>query len=527
MLPIAVLGLAGCAPPEGSVGNYTSGETGESESDESESSASVGDEESDDGAETPVLDVGPGDGDGDFCHVDPDGMDAVPPCEESAPPESFDPVVQWDWAGDGERDQAVVTPLVANLTDDNENGEIDLCDTPDIVVVAYSSNDYFPGPDSRLYVFDGETGAVHWQSEDNVNGTVTPAIGDVDGDGEPEIVVGRMGLTVYEPDGTVLWEGAPGGQMLQRPISLADLDNDGDTEIMVGANVVDHEGNVIFADDRLGDRTAFAVDLDGDEDLEVLVGSRAYHHDGSIYYDYYAETGRANAQVADLDDDGQPEVLVSTSGDGLWVLEHDGSIKVQGAAGPYVDRMREAAIHDMDGDGDPEIAIGDANDFNVLYADLSLMWTTDVLDLSGNASGTAFDFLGDASAEAMYADETKVFAFGVDGETVFSAQRTSWTQREYPVVADVDDDGSAEVVVVSNHGYEDGMSAPVQVLRDAEDRWVGARRIWNQHAYHVTNVREDGTIPAFQPKNWETLNTFRTQAQQEGDGGVCKPPPSG
>ena len=28
----------------------------------------------------------------------------------------------------------------------------------------------------------------------------------------------------------------------------------------------------------------------------------------------------------------------------------------------------------------------------------------------------------------------------------------------------------------------------LQVLRDADDRWIQARRIWNQHAYYVTNV---------------------------------------
>ncbi len=66
----------------------------------------------------------------------------------------------------------------------------------------------------------------------------------------------------------------------------------------------------------------------------------------------------------------------------------------------------------------------------------------------------------------------------------------------------------------------------LQVIRDAEDRWVPARRIWNQHTYHVTNVREDGTIPPQEPKHWDLLNTFRTQAQIDG-GGVCKPPPEG
>jgi hypothetical protein len=56
--------------------------------------------------------------------------------------------------------------------------------------------------------------------------------------------------------------------------------------------------------------------------------------------------------------------------------------------------------------------------------------------------------------------------------------------------------------------------------------WVPTRRIWNQHAYHVTNVREDGTIPQFEKPHCEYLNTFRTQIQIE-NGGLCGPAPQG
>ena len=89
-------------------------------------------------------------------------------------------------------------------------------------------------------------------------------------------------------------------------------------------------------------------------------------------------------------------------------------------------------------------------------------------------------------------------------------------------IAVIDNDGSAEIVVVSN--MFGNMSSPtVQVIRDKEDRWIQARRIWNQHTYHVTNVREDGTIPQFEPPSWKSLNTFRTNAQIES-GGLCEPP---
>jgi hypothetical protein len=79
--------------------------------------------------------------------------------------------------------------------------------------------------------------------------------------------------------------------------------------------------------------------------------------------------------------------------------------------------------------------------------------------------------------------------------------------------------------VVSN-SFNGGGDPCLQVIKDVEDRWIQARRIWNQHSYHVTNVREDGTIPQFEAPAWEGLNTFRTNAQIEG-GGLCMPPPAG
>src|SRR5262245_6431213 len=56
----------------------------------------------------------------------------LPVCKLKAAPDSFDPKLQWSAElGDG-----FGPPLVANLTDDNGDGAIDLCDTPDVIVVA-------------------------------------------------------------------------------------------------------------------------------------------------------------------------------------------------------------------------------------------------------------------------------------------------------------------------------------------------------------------------------------------------------
>jgi len=53
----------------------------------------------------------------------------------------------------------------------------------------------------------------------------------------------------------------------------------------------------------------------------------------------------------------------------------------------------------------------------------------------------------------------------------------------------------------------------IRVYSDANDKWVRSRTIWNQHAYAVTHVNEDGTIPQTSQwkDNWKepSLNNFR------------------
>jgi len=104
------------------------------------------------------------------------------------------------------------------------------------------------------------------------------------------------------------------------------------------------------------------------------------------------------------------------------------------------------------------------------------------------------------------------------------------TYFENAVVADVDNDGNAEVVTGTNTAMgsacdEDGGEPRgpngISVWGDPTDTWVSARRIWNQQSYHVTNVTEGGTIPLHPPESWSSLNertynTYRSQPRSYG-----------
>ncbi len=457
--------------------------------------------------------------------IDPRG--AVP-CNDQAPPNSFDAEVQWSWDGG----ESYHTPLVINLTDDNGNGEIDVCDTPDVILHVGTAA-------GKIHILDGATGAEHFQLPGNFDPNTTPAVGDIDDDGLPEIVASAglpfaATMVAFEHDGTPKWTStAPFSAMAGSAIGIANLDNDGAAEVYVAGVVVRGDtGEAIFtappqAGLLAGTLTApTAADLDGDGTLEFIRGQDAYHPDGTVYYDDDM-VAPGFPQIANLDDDEDPEVLIIST-EGITVLEHDGTTKYANER-PSGDPngfswFRPATVHDFDGDGISEYAVSSASHYAAYHRDATVMWIANVQDPSGVAAGTAFDFLGDGTAEAMFADEYHLFAFDVDGSAVMTVDRSSGTLIEYPIVADVDNDGAAEVLVVSNRNFEGEQLTPtLQVIKDSQDRWIQARRIWNQHTYHVTNVNEDGTIPDFEPPHWKLLNTFRTNAQIEG-GTVCVPP---
>ena len=508
-------GVADSGPGRGATSTSTSKSTSGSDG------SSRG--EGDDGPKFDIGDTAASDESGapvDVCKVQDD--DAVIPCEEHAPPDSFAPDVQWTWTG-AVHTSAIVTPLVANLTDDNADGEIDLCDTPDVIVVTNTGQ-------GRIHILNGADGVEHFEIGMDVHNRVTPSIGDIDADGIPEIVTATPNgnMLAFEHDGTMKWQSSDTWpSAVHGSVALADVDNDGDVEIIAGETLWDHDGNriEIFGDipgpGSYGNAVT-AADLDGDDDLEIILGRSAYHHDGTEVYKHL-QIDPGYPQVGDIDADGEPEVLLMNP-DGINVFENNGTIKFQGLhptgdSGILQTWMRPATIHDFDGDGEAEWAVSSANHYTTYEQDATIIWSSDVSDQSGSAAGTAFDFLGDGTAEAMYADESTLFIFDDAGGVLLMTPRSSTTAIEYPTVADIDNDGSAEIVVVSN------TSPTVQAIRDVDERWVPARRIWNQHTYHVTNVREDGTIPQVEKHSWELLNTFRTQAQMEN--GICNPEPEG
>src|SRR4051812_48630076 len=66
-------------------------------------------------------------------------------------------------------------------------------------------------------------------------------------------------------------------------------------------------------------------------------------------------------------------------------------------------------------------------------------------------------------------------------------------------------------------GQADKYFAGIKVFRDKLDRWASSRPLWNQHAYSITNINDDGSIP--KTSDWKQnyadpkLNNFRQNRQ--------------
>ena len=459
---------------------------------------------------------------------------------------SLDPVVLWrksEFTTFPACDQVMMTPVVGNLTDDDGDGDIDADDTPDIVFTRFAGANY--GGFGVLTAISGDDGHELWTiskgSQRELFGIGGVALGDLEGDGIPEICAQlRMHILACwhaaapgaaDPTPTLAWEALPDDPPPPAPDpilgiypAIADIDGDGEAEVLFRGRILAgaHGHGVARGDTSHASVLTFAADLDGTLPLEIIDGGRVYSmpQTGTTLVERAdIDMDGGYAAVADLDDDGRAEVIVvSWYRHELAVSDIDGFVRWRQPLDDTTTAGGPPTIADLDGDGIPDIGVAGNNAYHAFTRDGAPLWPAIVSkDASSRQTGSSvFDFDGDGAAEILYADEASLRMF--DGATAAVrfevADHASGTGLEYPVIADVNGDRRAEIVLASNNYAFAGWSG-ITVLGSKFDAWNSTRGVWNQYAYQPAAVSDDLRILA--PTASETGPEFRAATWDTGD----------
>ncbi|MFH1883995.1 MAG: S8 family serine peptidase [Planctomycetota bacterium] len=330
----------------------------------------------------------------------------------------------------------------------------------------------------------------------------SPLCLDVDGDGRNEIVQASISLgedfwpegtiTIWKEDGTSLpgWPKALGvserDSITASGLAVGDIDGDGDYEIVVvdNYNVMAtalhvETGEVVDGDwpVEVGSYwyayiigSPILADLDGDGDSEIIValdkesresdGLYAIQGDGTFLWQR-RYTSKGPMSVADFDGDGDVEIALCGYGPGIsrvytFILDHQGQQIKRWRGGS----TKGTAIVDLDADGEFELVFCTEDSVMAVHIDGSTVWEAQVGEMLGEDGALSVGDLDNDGFSEVYVSsyvEADGFAFSLVhafdhqgkelSEAGFPKTLMGNASSSPPLIGDIDGDGQKELVV--------------------------------------------------------------------------------
>ena len=318
-------------------------------------------------------------------------------------------------------------PVIGSIVNSPTIGDVDGDGLNEIVFGGY----YRSTGDPNLYVLNGEDGSLLWQFESaNIGGDergfqASALLFDINNDEIKDVLIGSMDYYFYAfngPDGALIWSSEEFPHFVRASSPIGDIDRDGDLEIVV----VDNEANVRMY-------TAFTGSLKWEIDIGHGV--------------------EATPVLADVKGDGYNEIILftigglNTSGDAV-VLNHDGTELWRSDVHTYF--YTSPTILDIDGDGLVDIIGGDTDDHTIVAykgTDGSILWETTLPDSSwSQAPLVTADIDGDGIIEVIAGANPNLYCLSTEDGTIKWTFETSGHIWGQPAIADLEQDGLAEVI---------------------------------------------------------------------------------
>jgi hypothetical protein len=321
----------------------------------------------------------------------------------------------------------------------------------------------------------------------------SPALADIDGDGELEIVIGTNEgkLYVFNQDGSRM-AGFPttAEDGIRSSPAVTDLDGDGSLDIVVGSDddrlyAWDGKGNLLPGFPKLTSNDVASSpaigDLDGDGSLEIVVGSNdrgiyALHGDGSPVCGFPLITANpvwSSPAIADLNGDGDLEMVVGSKWLGediiaMFLGSYTGQVYAADCRGypllgfpvdlssPSLSDLEGSSIGysspilaDLNGDGDFEIIIGALDGLYVLTRE-----GEDLMRFPRKTSGSLQDSFiavgdidGDGSLEIVAGGtDGRLYLWRNDGSDYPGFPIQTGGYVKHIALGDIDDDGEQEII---------------------------------------------------------------------------------